>query len=312
MIMLKRAVAARFPTIYKRIASCRRSFIYYYHKSLHPDEYPKRICKLYKRALRKTLDLSNPRTYTQKMQWAKLYDSDPLKTMLTDKYLVREWVAGKIGETYLIPLLGVWDHFDEIDFDCLPNKFVLKANHGSGWNIIVKDKECFDRYHARKLFSKWLNTNFAYFSFEMHYKDIVPKIIAEQFLDNNGNEPEDFKFLCFDGEVKYCWVDINRFTDHRRNVYDTDWVLQEWRQHTYRNTDNPLPKPKNFNLMIELTKELARGFSHVRVDWYNVQGRVYFGEMTFTNASGFEGIYPHKYDQMLGDLWNLPINKDNG
>ena len=145
----------------------------------------------------------------------------------------------------------------------------------------------------------------------MHYKDIIPKIIAEQYLGNNGKEIEDYKFLCFDGNVRYCWIDVNRFTDHRRNIYDINWNLQEWQQHTYKNTDYSIPRPVNFDLMIELTKELASGFSHVRVDWYNIQGKLYFGEMTFTNSSGFELIHPYKYNLMLGDMWKLPVEAIN-
>jgi len=277
---------------------------------LNYDEYPNELCKIYKKVFGEELDLINPRTYNEKMQWSKLYDNTLLKTNLTDKYLVRDWIKEKIGEQYLIPLLGVWDNFDDIDFNTLPNKFVLKTNHGSGWNLIVNDKNKLDKNNAKVKFNKWMCSNWSFMTFEMHYKDIKPKIIAEQYIEGLGRELEDYKFLCFDGNVNYCWIDIDRFTDHRRNVYDLDWNLQGWQQHSYKNSDYPIKKPENFDLMIQLTKKLAEGFSHVRIDWYNVQGKIYFGEMTFTNSSGFELIHPHKYNLELGDLWKLPIHKN--
>lgn len=295
--------------MYKKISGTARTLRYRYHKSLPPALYPWALARLYKRAIGQELNLKHPRTFTEKMQWVKLYDHNPLKTQLADKYLVREWIIDRIGEKYLIPLLGVWDSFDEIDFDLLPNQFVLKANHASGMNIIVTDKSRLDMYDAKEKFDKWLKINHAYISFELHYRNIVPKIIAEEYLRFNVNEPEDYKFICFDGEPKYCWIDVNRYTDHRRNVYDMNWRLQEWKVHNYKHTDHLVPKPLNFELMIELTKKLASGFSHVRVDWYNLQGRIYFGEMTFTSTSGFERIHPSKYDVLLGDMWKLPINK---
>ena len=222
--------------------------------------------------------------------------------------MVREWIIDRIGKNILHPYY-VWDKFEEIDFASLPNQFVLKANHASGTNIIVTDKNILDKNDAKEKFDKWLKINHAYISFELHYRNIVPKIIAEEYLRFNVNEPEDYKFICFDGEPKYCWIDVNRYTDHRRNVYDMNWRLQEWQLNNYKHTDNPVPKPLNFELMIELTKKLASGFSHVRVDWYNLQGRIYFSEMTFTSTSGFARIYPSKYDVLLGDMWKLPINK---
>ncbi|MEJ8767649.1 ATP-grasp fold amidoligase family protein [Oceanobacillus sp. HCA-5259] len=254
------------------------------------------------------LDWNNLKTYNEKMQWAKLYDNNDLKTTLTDKYLVRDWVKDKVGEKYLIPLLGVWETFDEIDFDHLPQKFVLKTNHGSGTNMIIKNKKELDKNKAREQFTKWLRLNYAYLSgFEMHYKHIKPKIIAEKYIVDNDGELKDYKFLCFNGEVYFCWIDVGRFGDHRRNVYNLNWELQPWTQHKYKNTDKPVPKPKNFDLMVDLASELCEGFPHVRVDFYNVDGKVYFGEMTFTNGSGFERIHPYKYNLMLGELWNLPI-----
>lgn len=261
---------------------------------------------LYKRAIGRKLDWNNLNAYTEKMQWAKFYDTTPIKTTLSDKYLVREWVAEKIGAEYLIPLLGVWDRFSEIDFDALPDRFVLKTNHGSGSVIIVKDKSRFDKVDAGKRFDDWINVDYAYATgYELQYSGIKRKIIAEKYVETELGELQDYKFLCFDGKPYFCWVDLGRFGKHTRNVYDLDWKLQPWNQYTYGNSATPIPKPKNFEKMIEIATVLCQGFSHVRVDLYNIEGKIYFGEMTFTNGCGFDRIIPDKYDFMLGELWKI-------
>ena len=261
---------------------------------------------LYKRAIGRTLKWSNLNAYTEKMQWAKFYDSTPIKTTLSDKYLVREWVAEKIGEQYLIPLLGVWDRFSDIQFDKLPNQFVLKTNHGRGSVIVVKDKTSLNITEVGRNFNDWMSIDYAYATgFELQYSNINRKIIAEKYLETDLGELQDYKFLCFDGKPYYCWVDLGRFGNHTRNVYDLNWELQPWNQYTYGNSANPIPKPKNFDKMVELATSLCQGFSHVRVDLYNVDGTIYFGEMTFTNGCGFDRIVPDEYDYTLGELWNI-------
>ncbi len=240
------------------------------------------------------------------MQWSKFYDTTPIKTTLSDKYLVREWVAEKIGAEYLIPLLGVWDRFSEIDFDALPDRFVLKTNHGSGSVIIVKDKSRFDKADAGRCFDDWINIDYGYATgYELQYSGIKRKIIAEKYVETELGELQDYKFLCFDGKPYFCWVDLGRFGKHTRNVYDLDWKLQLWNQYTYGNSAAPIPKPKNSEKMIEIATVLCQGFSHVRVDLYNIEGKIYFGEMTFTNGCGFDRIIPDKYDFMLGELWKI-------
>ncbi|MBE6196713.1 MAG: glycosyltransferase [Rikenellaceae bacterium] len=261
---------------------------------------------LYKRAIGRSLNWKNLNAYTEKMQWAKFYDRDQMKTLLSDKYLVREWVSKKIGKEFLIPLIGVWDKFSEIDFNSLPNQFVLKTNHGSGSVLIVKDKEKFDIANARKLFNDWMSIDYAYATgFELQYSNIKRKIIAEKYLETDLGELQDYKFLCFDGKPYYCWVDLGRFGKHTRNVYNLDWELQPWNQYTYGNSKDPIPKPKNFEKMVEIATSLCQGFSHVRVDLYNIDGVIYFGEMTFTNGCGFDKIIPDEYDYILGQLWNI-------
>src|SRR5699024_10866712 len=174
-------------------------------------------------------------SYTEKMQYAKLYLDTPLRTKLADKYKVRNWVSEKIGDEYLIPLLGVWDSYSEIDFDLLPDKFVLKTNHGASSNLIVKDKSVINHKKERAKFDKWLNKNFAFSTgtIQLQYRDIKPKIIAEKYIEDSHGELNDYKFLCFSGEVYYCWIDVGRYSKHYRNVYDMNWNLQPWNQHTY-------------------------------------------------------------------------------
>lgn len=266
--------------------------------------------KEFKNRLGYDLDWDNLKTYNEKMQWDKLYNLYPEKSKYTDKIEVRKFVREKIGDKYLIKVLGVWDKFDDIEFDNLPDKFVLKTNNGSQTNEFIKDKSNIDIPFIKKKFDKWMKFNYAYKHFEMHYEDIKPKIYAEEFL-NFTNKIEDYKFLCFDGEPRYCWIDIDRFENHKRNVYDLDWNLQNWNQYTYGNYKGDIGKPKNFEKMIEISRKLSKGFSHVRVDLYNIDGDIFFGEMTFTNGAGLEPISSGKANLMLGDLWDFDMNNNN-
>ena len=280
-------------------------------EALPTTEYPKLIERDYQKALGHSLDWNNLQTYTEKMQWEKIYDKNPLKAVLADKYCVREWVKNRIGKEYLIPLLGVWDSFDEIDFSRLPEQFVLKTNHGTKTNLIVKDKGKLNIKRTKRIFDDWMKTNYAFTnSLELHYKDIPRKIIAEKYLETESGELEDYKFLCFDGKPCFCWVDIGRFTKHTRKVFNMQWEVQPCTQSSFGSADYDIPKPQNFDQMVEIAAELSRGFSHVRVDLYNVYGKIYFGEMTFTNASGLSRIIPEEYDKVLGECWNLPLEQE--
>lgn len=310
--MNKNTLKVKYPYLFKKylkLLDLKNNLYTKYYSFLGEDKYKDELAKIYKKRTGEHLDWNNLRTYNEKMQWAKLFDKNPLKITLSDKYLVRNWVKDTIGEEYLIPLLGVWNKFDEIEFEKLPERFVLKTNNGSSTNLIIKDKNNFNKIAAKRKFDKWMRTNFAFKNgFQMHYKDIKPKIIAEEYLEDQNGELNDYKFLCFDGKVHYCWIDTDRYTYHRRNIYDLNWELQDWNQHSYKNTEYPVSKPENFESMVGLAGKLCRGFSHVRVDLYNVNGKVYFGEMTFTNGSGFEKIHPYEYNLMLGKLWKLPMD----
>ena len=198
-------------------------------KKYSNEERQRHISKMYYSRTGLRLDWNNLSTYTEKMQWAKLYDCSELKGICADKYTVRQWVADKIGEEYLIPLIGKWSGGDEIDFDKLPSKFVLKTSNGSGTNIIVKDKSNLNILVARARLNRWLHTEYAYLKgFEMHYALVPPCIIAEQLIECPYEDLPDYKFLCFMGKVYYCWVDIGRYHNHKRNVYDLEWNLMPW------------------------------------------------------------------------------------
>lgn len=312
--MLKQKLKKGFPQLYEWYLHVQRKKCISKikkRKKLSTDQYEQEISKQYQQRIGHELNWNKLDTYTEKMQWEKLYDKDPRKSELTDKYKVRRWVADRIGEEYLIELLGVWDCFEDIDFSKLPDSFVLKTNHGSGTNVIVKDKAKLNLKETKRKFKDWLDTDFGYKSLELHYADISPrKIIAEKYIETDKGELQDYKFLCFSGKPYYCWVDMGRYSNHTRNVYNLNWEPQPWNQEAYAHYEKPIEKPKNFEKMVKIAEILAEGFAHVRVDLYNVDGKVYFGEMTFTNGGGFDRIIPAKYDKVLGDLWE--IQKSSG
>lgn len=285
-------------------------FIYLYHKSLKPQQYPAALKKWFKAQTGEELDLENPKTFSEKIQWLKLYDSTKEKADLSDKYLVREWVKEKIGEEYLVPLLGVWSSFDEIDFDALPKQFVLKTNHSSSWNIIVKDKAKLDLSDAKRKLNRWMKMDYTFCcGLQLHYKLIERRIIAEKYLENKDGL-DDYKFLCFDGKPYYIWKDVGRFGEqHYRTFYDLDWNCQDF-GYQYPILDESDKKPECLEEMVRLATILCQGFPHVRVDFYEVDGHVYFGEMTFTCCSGIDRFDPIEMDLKMGELIKLPEKKD--
>lgn len=281
---------------------------YNYFMTLEPWEYRNELIRWYKDRMKADLNLDFPKTFNEKVQWLKLYDITPLKTMLADKYQVRDWVAGKIGEEYLVPLLGVWDRFDDIDFDALPEKFVLKTNHGCASNYIVKDKSTLDRKKAKEDFDKWLSKTFAFQNgLELHYMNIPPKIIAEQYLENGDGDLKDYKVFCFNGKAEHVMYLSDRRKGLRMAFYDLDWNKQEF-TYSYPRIEEDIPKPANLDKVIRLAEELAQGFAHVRVDFYILDnGDIRFGEMTFTSASGALKWSHEEANQRYGDLIRLPF-----
>ena len=279
---------------------------YAYYEDLFTSKYERELKLWYKERTGEELNLQNPKTFNEKIQWLKLYDSTPLKTRLADKYLVREWVAEKIGEEYLIPLLGVWDSFEDIDFDKLPERFVLKANHGYNWNYIVKDKSTFDKNDARAKFVEWLNTNFAFRGLEIQYMNISPKIIAEEYLENGDNDLYDYKVFCFGGKAESIMYLSERKQGLKMAFFDLEWNKLPF-TYSYPINEATIPKPQNLDLLIKLAETLANGFPHVRVDFYILNdGSLKFGEMTFTTANGMCKWNPPEQNRIYGNLIKLP------
>lgn len=268
----------------------------------------------FKDRMRKELNLENPQTFNEKLQWLKLYDRNPLYTNLVDKYQVRKHIAKTIGEEYLIPLIGVCDKFEDIDFSKLPNQFVLKCTHDSGGLVICTDKGKLDIEAARKKINKSLKRNFYYYAREWPYKNIKPRIICEKYMvDESDTELKDYKFMCFNGEVKCIFVCLNRNSSKGLNVdiYDTNWNLMPFERPNSPNSDTIIPKPKKIDKMIEFAEKLSKDKLFVRVDFYEINGQLYFGEITFYPGAGFEKFKPESYDYLLGSWIELPSKVTN-
>jgi hypothetical protein len=253
---------------------------------------------------RKCLDLNNPQTLNEKIQWLKLYGYKPVHTTITDKYLARDYVAEKIGANYLVPLIGVYDHFDEINFDALPDEYIIKTNHGSGQNIIIRGLGDINKESVKNKCNLWLNENHYNATKEPQYKDIIPKILIENLLtDERGVLPLDYKIHCINGKAEFVQVDIDRFNNHKRNFYSTDWTLLPF---TWCPSDSgwingrPIDRPVNFSDMIRVAEMLAIEFPYLRVDLYNIDGKIFFGELTLHHGSGWEKFEPAEYDQIYG------------
>lgn len=260
---------------------------YSWFYTLPQERYEEAIGRWYRRWMGETLDLDHPCTFNEKIQWLKLYDSTPIKTRLADKYLVRDWVREKIGAQYLIPLLGVWDDFDEIDFDALPDQFVLKLNAGSGCNVLVPDKSLMDAAKAKERFETWMREEPAFKNgLELHYLNTRRRILAEAFISNDGNDLYDYKVFCFNGKAACILFMSERKTGVKRAFYDVSWNKLAY-DSTYQRNDQAVPKPDNLEELIALAEKLSEGFAMVRVDFYRLNdGRFFFGEMTFTPAGG--------------------------
>lgn len=273
--------------------------------SVPESNYPEILKKVYFKKIGRELDIDKPKAYTEKVQWLKLHDSTPEKTAFADKFKAKVLAGNIIGTEHIIEAYGRWNSFDEIDFDKLPDRFVLKTNHGSGNVVIVKNKKKFihgAQYRiAKAKFNVWMQINYAFDdTLELHYKDIEPCIFAEKYLDSDMDE---YRFLCFNGEPYYCYTEKHA-DEHRyiRNVYDMEWNLVDC--NFGRNSVNGAKEsvPPLFEQMKSAAKDLSKDFTHVRVDFYNTGDNFYFGEMTFTSGSGFTYIEPESFDLKLGSL----------
>ena len=250
------------------------------------------------------LNLKNPKTYNEKIQWLKLYDSTPIKTQLADKYLVREYIKEQIGEEYLIPLLGVWNNFDEINFNDLPNQFVLKCNHGSGYNIIVKDKTRFNKAEAKKKINKWLKEDFAYrCGYEMHYSSIPRKIIAEEYIDPKTSNIE-IQAWCFNNEIKFfSYETCKTSTEKRRAIFSTDWTLLDFiiSPQSFSKFEKIPTKPPQIEKIKKISKKLCVGHKYIRIDFILVNETIKIRELTFSSGSGLSTFSDEEKKYEIGE-----------
>lgn len=263
----------------------------------------------YRVAMKKKLNLKNPITYNEKLQWLKLHDRKPIYTDMVDKYEAKRYVAERIGEEYIIKTLGVWDHFDEIDFDKLPDRFVLKCTHDSGGLVIVKDKNTLDKAAAKEKIEKCLKRNFYYAGREWPYKNVKPRVLAEEYMeDSKTAELRDYKFFAFNGKVKALFIASERQKENEETKFD--FFDAEYNHLPVRNghpnAEIPPEKPENFEKMKELAGKLSEGIPHLRVDFYEVDGKIYFGELTFSHWSGMVPFEPDEWDKTFGDWIELP------
>lgn len=281
----------------------RLRFLMLMGKLVSDEEY---IKKQYKIRLGKDLNLDNPELYNEKVQYTKLFYHDQRLKQLVDKYAVREYVSSTIGDQYLTKLYGVYDSVEEIPFDKLPDKFVMKLTNGSGYNIICEKKTDKIIKKIKNRFRKWLKVDFYMLGREWAYKDVRNRIICEEYL--KCDEPyglNDYKVFCFSGIPKMIQVDYSRFTGHKRNLYTPEWEFIDEKV-AYENDRNAdIPKPDNLTEMLECARKLSESFPHVRVDFYNINNRLVFGEMTFYHGAGYLHFENEKYERELGSYWEM-------
>lgn len=271
--------------------------------------------KAYKAYMGRNLNLDSPKAYTEKLQWLKLYDRRDVYTTMVDKAQAKEYISRKLGTNeYCIETLGVWDHFDEIDFDMLPNQFVLKCTHDSGGIVICKDKTKLDFEKARETIEEGLKRSFFLQTREPQYKNVKPRIIGEPYIeDQSSKELRDYKFFCFDGKARCLFVATDRQVANEPTKFDFFDL-----NYTHLDIVNGHPnakkvpeKPLNFELMKELAEILSKGFPHIRVDFYEANGKVYVGELTLHHFSGFEPFVPDQWDYTFGEWLVLPQRSEN-
>lgn len=257
------------------------------------------------------LDLKNPKTFSEKLQWLKIYNRKPEYRQMVDKATVKDYVVRIIGPEYVIPTIGVWERPEDIDFDSLPNQFVLKTTHGGGSEgvVICKNKSMFDTGKAIARLNNAMKQDIWGKLREWPYKDMHKQIIAEQYMEDERGELTDYKFYCFNGEVKYCEIISGRFTKKQIDFFDLNWNHQEFTFNGYDFADVRPVKPSCFNEMVKVCAQLCKDKPYSRIDLYVVGNKVYFGEITFFPASGFRGFHPIEWNVRLGDFIQLPASK---
>lgn len=270
-----------------------------------PDEaYVKIFYRIY---MGKWPDLKAPRLFSEKLQWLKLHNRRPEYTDMVDKYEAKKIVAQMIGEQYIIPTLGVWPRPEDIEWDRLPQRFVLKCTHDSGTIIIVKDKKQLDIQQTIQRLRAGLRRDYYRQNKEWPYKNVPRRIIAEEYIETDSDDLPDYKFFCFDGEPLYCQVITGRKAKMCVDFFDSEWNHQPFHEpKNYPFADSEPQKPIGFDLMLSAAKKMAKGQPFVRIDFYEAKGKVLFGEITFFPTSGIGGFSPEKYDEAFGDLIHLP------
>ncbi len=256
----------------------------------------------------KRLNLDHPTSFNEKLQWLKIHDRRPEYSVMVDKARSKEYVANKIGENHVIPTLGVWNSFDEIDFEKLPNQFVLKCTHDSGGLVICKDKNTFDYEAARKKINTSLKVNYYWHGREWPYKNVKPRIIAEKYMvDTETSELRDYKFFCFGGQCKCMKVDFDRFIEHRANYYDPHGnMLNLGEAICPPDPGKNIVLPKDMDRMLLFAEQLSKEIPFLRADFYDVNGQIYFGELTFFPSSGFGNFTDESQDYEIGKWLELP------
>lgn len=262
------------------------------------------ICLQYFRSFHRFPDLKNPKTFTEKLQWNKLYDRNPIYTVMADKILVKDYVGKIIGPEYIIPTLKIWQNVNDISLEDLPDKFIIKCNHNSHSKALCTNKSTFDLDAVKKELGPHLHANGFWYGREWPYKNITPCVFAEQLLESPDGDLKDYKVMCFNGKAKLVMLNSNRFLGELEEaIYDLEWNKTDITQgYTSSKT---YPKPENFEEMIQLSELLAKDISHVRVDWYNINGQLFFGEMTFFDGSGFVPFDNPEHDLLLGSWVSL-------
>jgi len=270
---------------------------------------------MYRLMMGKKLQLTNPISFNEKLQWLKLHYRNPLLTVLSDKYEVRKYVAKKVGEEYLVPLIGIWDKFEDIDIDSLPDQFVLKCTHNSGGVIICQDKSKLDIQAAAQKIKKWLKKNYYYLHREWSYKNIKPRIIGENFIPtSNGKVPIDYKIHCFNGNPDNVMVCTDRGNgDTKFYYYNRDWKLLKYNSRGINPAkDFSLPRPERLDEMLEMARVLSEGFPYLRVDLYFEDNKIYFGELTLYPVAGFDASMLEETDLLFGSKLDLHAENKPG
>ncbi len=258
----------------------------------------------------KRLHLRNPKSLTEKIRYLRIHIDRliPDIHLYADKLRVRDYVAKTVGECHLIPLLGTWDRAEDIVWSELPNRFAVKANHGAGFNILVRDATVLDTARAVATLNAWLDTDFAQATDLNQYRQIPRRLLAEELLGSDGEEMIEYKFWCFNGKCGFIVINIDRHADHRRMIVDTDWnpLPVEFTRPKRPKPSTAVPRPERLAQMLSIAESLAAPFAFVSADLYEIDGSIYFGEFEFTPWGGDIPLSPHEWDRRLGDRLHLP------